>query len=130
MSIASRPTQARSPSPPIPPFVSPYIPASGLPERARPRIDPRNDPRTTPMLVTLVELDPREVVDGIMTPNGFLAADIIPVGKMRESCPHCEGVALQLVLRHRHVKQSHLYCSECTRCYDAVTEHGHSILTI
>ncbi|MBO9537758.1 hypothetical protein [Herbaspirillum sp.] len=86
--------------------------------------------RHAPLLLSLVELDPREVVDGEMTEQGFLAADIVPVGPMREACPHCQGVALQLVLRHHHVKRSHLFCRVCTRCYDALDESGYSILTI
>ena len=78
-----------------------------------------------------MELDPREVVDGVVLDNGmFLAPDPTPVGAMREVCPHCEGVALQLVLRRHHVKRSHLFCEQCTRCYDAVCEGGYSILGI
>jgi hypothetical protein len=116
MSMATRQPDVRSPAPAL---QSPRSPR----ERAR------YHQRTTPLLLKLVELDPREV-DGIMTPNGFLAADVTPVGPMREACPHCEGVALQLVLRHHHVKRSHLFCRVCTRVYDALNESGHSVLTV
>jgi len=118
MSIAPRYSETR-PSPP-PPFsafdaASPALPA---------------EHRRKPTVLSLVELDPREVIDGVMTEAGFLAADVMPVGPMREACPHCPGVALQLVLRHRHVKRSHLFCRVCTRCYDALTGAGHSALTL
>jgi hypothetical protein len=118
MSIATRHPDVR-PSPP-PPF----------PSLDGPRISPRYEQRSSPLLLALVELDPREVVDGVMTEKGFLAADVVPVGPMREACPHCNGVALQLVLRHRHVKRSHLFCRVCTRCYDALNASGHSVLTV
>lgn len=122
MSIATRHPDVRpSPPPPLPSALG-----QGLPERREPRYEPRQHP----MLLELVELDPREVVDGVMTEKGFLAAEVVPVGPMREACPHCSGVALQLVLRHRHVKRSHLFCRVCTRCYDALGEGGRSVLTI
>ena len=94
-------------------------------------IPPRPQRRRERLAVTLMELDPRDVVDGVLLENGmFLAPDPTPVGAMREVCPHCEGVALQLVLRRHHVKRSHLFCTQCTRCYDAVCEGGYSILGI
>ncbi|MFJ3056984.1 hypothetical protein [Herbaspirillum sp. NPDC087042] len=119
MSIATRHPDVRPSS--LPPFA---VPTTG--ERARPRYEQR----TSPLMLKLVELDPREVIDGIMTPNGYLAADVVPIGPMREACPHCDGVALQLVLRHRHVKRSHLVCRVCTRVYDAINESGRSVLTL
>ncbi|WP_034299190.1 hypothetical protein [Herbaspirillum sp. RV1423] len=94
-------------------------------------ISPRPQRRREHLQVTLMELDPREVVDGVVLDNGlFLAPDPIPVGAMRETCPHCDGVALQLVLRRHQVKRSHLFCTQCTRCYDALCEGGYSILGI
>ncbi|MBP0599039.1 hypothetical protein J8I26_13030 [Herbaspirillum sp. LeCh32-8] len=118
MSIATRHPDVR-PSPP-----PPFTPLGGQ------RVTARYEQRTSPLLLSLVELDPREVVEGVMTEKGFLAADVVPVGPMREACPHCPGVALQLVLRHRHVKRSHLFCRVCTRCYDALNDGGHSVLTV
>ncbi|NUU04328.1 hypothetical protein [Herbaspirillum robiniae] len=117
MSIATRHPDVRPSPPPL------------FPPPATPRIAPRYEQRASPLLLSLVELDPREVIEGVMTEKGFLAADVVPVGPMREACPHCPGVALQLVLRHRHVKRSHLFCRVCTRCYDALNDHGHSVLT-
>ncbi|WP_083444778.1 hypothetical protein [Herbaspirillum rhizosphaerae] len=94
-------------------------------------ISPRPQRRRERLDITLMELDPRDVVDGVLLENGmFLAPDPTPVGAMREVCPHCEGVALQLVLRRHHVKRTHLLCAQCTRCYDAVCEGGYSILGI
>ncbi|MBG7621931.1 hypothetical protein I5R65_20875 [Herbaspirillum sp. AP02] len=116
MSIATRHPDVRPPS--LPPF------GTALPDR------PRYVQRTSPLLLKLVELDPREVIEGVMTPAGFVTADVVPVGPMREACPHCDGVALQLVLRHRHVKRSHLFCRSCTRVYDALNESGYSVLTV
>ncbi|ALU87298.1 hypothetical protein RB25_14580 [Herbaspirillum rubrisubalbicans] len=121
MSMATRHPDVRS-SPSLPPL--PGIAASPVRERSR------YQQRTAPLLLRLVELDPREVVEGVMTPNGYLTAEVTPVGPMREACPHCEGVALQLVLRHHHVKRSHLFCRSCTRVYDALNESGYSVLTV
>jgi len=116
MSIAPRYPELRPfPPPPFSSFDGGRLPA---------------EHRRKPLLLSLVELDPREVVDGVMTEQGFLAPDVMPVGPMREACPHCPGVALQLVLRHRHVRRSHLFCRVCTRCYDALADTGQSALTI
>ncbi|MFJ9452415.1 MULTISPECIES: hypothetical protein [unclassified Herbaspirillum] len=94
-------------------------------------LPPRPHRRRERLDITLLEIDPREVVDGMVLDNGmFLAPDPIPVGTMRETCPHCEGVALQLVLRRHQVKRSHLFCDHCTRCYDALCDGGYSILGI
>jgi hypothetical protein len=48
---------------------------------------------------------------------------------MRETCPHCPGMALKLVLRRDHVIRPHLFCPQCTRCYDAIDANGVSALT-
>lgn len=118
MSIATRHPDARPSPPPL------------FPSESGARAASRFEQRSAPLLLSLVELDPRDVVEGVMTEQGFQAADVVPVGPMREACPHCPGVALQLVLRHRHVKRSHLFCRVCTRCYDAMNESGHSVLTL
>ena len=79
----------------------------------------------------LFELDPREVVDGVLLDNGlFLAPDPTPVGGMRETCPYCDGEPLQLVLRRHHVKRTHLFCQQCTRCFDVLGMCGCSMLDI
>jgi hypothetical protein len=78
---------------------------------------------------TLVELLPQEVVTGTRVANGFQADDVTSVGDMRETCPHCPGMALKLVLRRDHVIRPHLFCPQCTRCYDAIDANGVSALT-
>jgi len=79
---------------------------------------------------TLLEVDPRDVVDGAIVDGGFYAEDVQSVGKMREHCPYCITVQLQLVLRYKHVKRSHLFCNSCTRCYDALYPDGTSALIV
>ncbi|MDP2368108.1 hypothetical protein [Rhodoferax sp.] len=77
----------------------------------------------------LIELDPRLVIGGEVTPTGLSAPPVMPVGTMREACPHCHA-PLKLVLRYKHVIRSHLYCDQCTRCYDAVYANGRSALAL
>ncbi|MEB0032277.1 hypothetical protein QN372_16080 [Undibacterium sp. RTI2.1] len=79
---------------------------------------------------TLIEIDPRDVIDGVMLEQGYLSDDAQSSGTMREVCPHCNGVALQLILRFRHVKRAHLFCDCCTRCYDALYPDGSSALVL
>jgi hypothetical protein len=79
-------------------------------------------------LFSLAELDPRQVVAGVPVPAGFAAADVFPVGQMRETCPYCTDVPLQLVLRANNVIRTHLFCEQCTRCFDAIDADGNSAL--
>ncbi|MDP2371349.1 hypothetical protein [Rhodoferax sp.] len=97
--------------------------------RSRQRAGPGNRV-AQPQGLALVELDPRQVVNGVVVAAGFKADDVAAVGKMRETCPYCGGLPLQLVLRHAHVIRSHLVCKTCTRCFDAVYPDGSSALTI
>ncbi|WP_210543767.1 hypothetical protein [Rhodoferax sp. PAMC 29310] len=85
------------------------------------------DPRQQD-LFNLVELPPQLVVSGKMVANGFQADDVTPVGDMRETCPHCTGLPLKLVLRRDNVIRPHLFCPQCTRCYDAIYPDGTSAL--
>ncbi|HEY5800211.1 MAG TPA: hypothetical protein VIT92_08315 [Burkholderiaceae bacterium] len=55
-------------------------------------------------------------------------ADVHLFGRMRETCPNCPGVHLQLVLRQRHVRMAHLACQQCHQCYDACYGNGVSAL--
>lgn len=80
-------------------------------------------------VLNLVELDPQLVVHGKPAPGGLVAPVATPAGTMREVCPHCH-VPLQLVLRHQHVIQSHLFCRQCTRCFDALNTEGRSVLAL
>jgi len=79
---------------------------------------------------TLIELDPREIIDGLQLGQAYAAEDAPHSGSLRETCPYCPGVPLQLVLRFRHVKRSHVFCSNCTRCYDALYPDGTSALAV
>jgi ribosomal protein S27AE len=85
------------------------------------------DPRQRE-LFNLVELAPQLVVAGKMVANGFQADDVTPVGDMRETCPNCTGLPLKLVLRRDHVIRPHLFCPQCTRCFDAIDAQGNSAL--
>ena len=85
--------------------------------------------RTT-SLFTLMELDPRDVIDGILVDGNYLADDPVSSGTMRECCPYCRTVPLQLILRYKHVKHAHLLCEQCTRCYDALYPDGTSALNV
>lgn len=79
---------------------------------------------------TLKQLAPWEVVDGVMQEHGYASEDAISSGKMREVCPYCDNVPLDLILRYKHVKRAHLFCEKCTRCFDALYPDGTSALAI
>lgn len=89
----------------------------------------RHSDTKLPKLV-LVELDPIAIVDGVRVDDCYVTEDISSYGEMRESCPVCEGIHLQLVLRQKNVKAAHLFCARCTRCFDACLPDGTSALTI
>ncbi|MFZ6657553.1 hypothetical protein [Undibacterium sp. TJN19] len=78
----------------------------------------------------LIQLDPREVIEGVMIDEGYQSEDAPSAGSMREHCPYCSGVQLQLILRYKFVKRSHLFCNSCTRCYDALYPDGTSALAL
>ena len=92
------------------------------------RLNPDRRVKTASGL-SLVQVDPRLVVRGVRAAAGLVVKDVAPVGKMREMCPHCDA-PLQLVLRDKDVIRSHLYCQECTRCFDARYPDGRSALTL
>ncbi|AZP10660.1 hypothetical protein [Undibacterium parvum] len=81
-------------------------------------------------LFTLIQLAPWEVVDGEMLDQGYASEDAQPSGKMREICPYCNNVPLDLILRYKHVKRAHLFCENCTRCFDALYPDGTSALAL
>ncbi len=85
---------------------------------------------SAPPVLTLMELDPALVIDGQRVEEGFLAPDPGLSGAMRETCPACGDVHLQLVLRQRQVKLAHLFCPQCTRCFDARYPDGSPALTL
>jgi NAD-dependent dihydropyrimidine dehydrogenase PreA subunit len=76
----------------------------------------------------LVELDPAAIVDGVRCDEAYVTEDITTCGAVRETCPVCEGVHLQLVLRQKNVHVEHLLCPQCTRCFDACLPNGASAL--
>lgn len=82
------------------------------------------------LLVTLIGLDPSTVVEGVRSKNGFVGADVAFAGKMREICPVCMNTNLQLVLRQVSVKRSHMFCPQCTRCFDAIYADGTTALAL
>lgn len=83
-----------------------------------------------PPMLTLLELDPACVIEGERTDQGYLAPDPGTFGAMRETCPACQDVNLQLVLRQERVKLAHLFCPQCTRCYDARYPDGSPALSL
>lgn len=103
------------------------LPASSVLANSR-RLNPDRREKT-PTGLSLVQVDPRLVVRGVRAAAGLVVKDVEPVGKVREMCPHCD-TPLQLVLRDKDVIRSHLYCSECTRCFDARYPDGRSALTL
>jgi hypothetical protein len=78
----------------------------------------------------LVELNPAHVVNGVFQEEGIFTEDVLTFGSMRETCPDCEGVPLQLVLRQKNVRIEHLLCPQCTRCFSAFFSDGTSALSI
>jgi hypothetical protein len=81
-------------------------------------------------MLTLLELDPARVIEGERTGEGYLAPDPNMFGAMRETCPVCQDVNLQLILRQDRVKLAHLFCPQCTRCYDARYPDGSPALSL
>jgi hypothetical protein len=94
-------------------------------ERAVP--EHRNPEVKMPPL-TLKELDPLAVVVGARCDDVYVAEDVLTQGDMRETCPVCTGLHLKLVLRQHDVRVAHLFCAQCTRCYDACFADGSSAL--
>lgn len=78
--------------------------------------------------LVLSELNPHAVID-------HLDADGHPVhvltfGSVREVCPKCRTGHLKLVLRQSAVRVAHLFCADCTSCFDAHYQDGAPALTI
>ncbi|WP_338848151.1 hypothetical protein V8J88_04845 [Massilia sp. W12] len=92
--------------------------------------DMRNPDLMPPVLV-LTELNPANIIEGVMRDDGFQTEDEIQTcGAMRETCPYCEDQHLLLVLRQRSVKVAHLFCPQCTRCYHASYQDGSPALAL
>ena len=82
------------------------------------------------LLLTLIGLNPSAVVDGVQVPGGYLASEVTFAGPMREVCPVCYDTHLQLVLRQKFVKRPHMFCPQCTRCFDACYADGSTALAL
>ena len=81
-------------------------------------------------LLVLVQIDPETLVHGERVKDGYLAEDIVVTGQMRETCPVCKTVHLKLVLRQKNVRRAHMFCEQCTRCFDARYADGSPALSI
>lgn len=93
-------------------------------------VDKRNDSEPQPILL-LLELNPIAVVEGVrLEDDGYRTDDINTYGAMRETCPGCDSAHLQLVLKQTNVRRAHVFCPQCTRCFDALYEDGTSALTL
>lgn len=88
----------------------------------------RNEHRhasSTPL--NLIEIERVTVVDSVRDMH-HEDDGVYSVGAMRELCPHCRTNHLKLVLRQKRVRQSHLFCEVCVRCFDARYLDGTSAL--
>jgi len=85
----------------------------------------RNDPDES---LVLSELNPRMVVDHVDDEGQPL--HVLTFGSVRESCPKCRTGHLKLVLRQSSVRMAHLFCADCTSCFDAHYRNGTPALTI
>lgn len=79
---------------------------------------------------SLRELDPHLVLAESVPDSGIMVQeDTVSAGRMRELCPYCGDIPLQLALRSKHVIRPHLYCDKCTRCFDAIYSDGSPVFT-
>lgn len=85
----------------------------------------RNDPDD---YLVLSELNPRMVVDHVDDEGQPL--HVLTFGSVREFCPKCQTGHLKLVLRQSSVRVAHLFCADCTSCFDAHYPNGTHALTI
>lgn len=74
----------------------------------------------------LRELDRADVFDQPDAPSLSLQS----FGPVRETCPHCAGQHLTLILRQESVRLAHLFCEHCHACFDARYSSGRCALTI
>lgn len=79
-------------------------------------------------MLMLIQLDPASIVDCVKIDQGYLAHDFAIAGEMRETCPECKTSHLKLVLLQNGVKRAHMFCEQCTRCFDACYPDGYSAL--
>ncbi len=75
----------------------------------------------------LTELSPHIVIDHR---DDGKPVNLTTFGTVRETCPKCMQMHLNLILRQRNVRTAHLFCAECQSCFDAHYPSGASALTI
>lgn len=92
-----------------------------------PAVSRRRGPAPGDGLV-LSELSPHTVVDRLDAEGHPI--HVLTFGSVREACPKCRGSHLKLVLRQSAVRVAHLFCANCTSCYDAHYANGTPALTI
>ena len=56
--------------------------------------------------------------------------DLVSFGIVRETCPKCKTVHLNLILRQKMVRREHLFCAECGRCFSAHYPDGSCALSL
>jgi hypothetical protein len=78
--------------------------------------------------LVLNELNRLAVLDDLDGEQATLT--LLTFGSVREVCPACQHQHLKLVLRQHAVRQPHLFCAECERCFDAHYANGAPALTI
>jgi len=78
--------------------------------------------------LVLSELNPHMVVDHVDDEGQPL--HVLTFGSVREFCPKCRTGHLKLVLRQSSVRIAHLFCADCTSCFDAHYQNGTPALTI
>lgn len=102
-------------------------PASSPTTEQREVCEHRKPDSALPPLI-LVALDPLAIVAGERRDDVYVAEEVRAVGQMRETCPACPDTHLKLVPRQDDVRVAHLYCEQCTRCFDAFLDDGSSVL--
>jgi hypothetical protein len=78
--------------------------------------------------LVLIELNPLAVIE--QPEDESIPLDLLTFGSVREICPKCQQTHLKLVLRQNSVRVAHLFCADCTSCFDAHYMNGAPALTI
>jgi hypothetical protein len=103
------------------------VPETVSPSQQQPPSTSRRRTAVSGCLV-LSELNPRMVIDHFDEEDQTL--HVLTFGTVREICPKCRTNRLNLVLRQSSVRIAHLFCADCTSCFDAHYENGAPALTI
>jgi hypothetical protein len=103
----------------------PVSDTTSAPQPYNPHASRRNERQEN---LVLSELNPRMVIDHLDDDGQPL--DVLTFGSVREVCPKCRTGQLKLVLRQSAVRVAHLFCADCTSCFDAHYSNGAPALTI